>query len=154
VRVAIGADHAGFALKERLKRELVTLGHDVIDEGTTSEAPVDYPDHVIPVAERVSRHEADRGVVVCGSGVGASIAANKVIGVRAALVNDEDAARLSREHNDANVLALGARGLGSPEQAVGWMKTWLATPFAGERHARRVAKIEEYERQRSHEGQP
>lgn len=151
MRVAIGADHAGFALKERLKRELASLGHEVIDEGTTGEAAVDYPDYVIPVAERVARHEADRGVVVCGSGVGASIAANKVLGIRAGLVNDDDAARLSREHNDTNVLALGARGLSSPEQAVGWMRTWLATPFAGERHARRVAKIEAYERRRVQE---
>ena len=151
MRVAIGADHAGFPLKERLKRELAALGHQVTDLGTDSVVPVDYPDFVIPVAEKVARHEADRGVVVCGSGVGASIAANKVAGVRAGLVNSESSARLAREHNDTNVLALGGRDVPSDDEAVRWMKAWLETPFAGERHARRVAKIEAYERQHAPE---
>ena len=146
MRVAIGADHAGFVLKERLKRELEAMGHDVTDVGTHSPAAVDYPDYVFPVAERVAHHDADRGVVVCGSGVGASIAANKVAGIRAGLVTDADSARLTREHNDTNVLALGSRGSQSEDESVAWMKTWLDTPFAGERHARRVAKIEEYEK--------
>lgn len=152
MRVAIGADHAGFPLKERLKRELEALGHQVVDEGTSSAQAVDYPDYVIPVAERVSRHEADRGVVVCGSGVGASIAANKVLGVRAGLVNSEASARLAREHNDTNVLALGGRDVPSDDEAVRWMKTWLETPFAEGRHARRIAKIEDYERRHAREG--
>jgi len=151
VRIAIGADHAGFRLKERLKRELQAMGHEVSDAGTTSEAPVDYPDYVFPVAEKVAHHEADRGVVVCGSGVGASIAANKVHGIRAGLVTDADSARLTREHNDTNVLALGPRCVPSDDDAVAWMKTWLETPFAGERHARRVNKIEDYERQHARE---
>jgi ribose 5-phosphate isomerase B len=151
MRVAIGADHAGFRLKERLKRELEAMGHDVTDVGTTSETAVDYPDYVFPVAERVAHHDADRGVVVCGSGVGASIAANKVAGIRAGLVTDAESARLTREHNDTNVLALGSRGLQSEDDGVAWMKIWLDTPFAGERHARRVAKIEDYEKQHARE---
>lgn len=149
MRVAIGSDHAGFSLKERLKRELAELGHDVEDLGTQGEGAVDYPDFVIPVAERVARGAADRGVVVCGSGVGASIAANKVRGVRAGVAHSDAGARLMREHNDTNVLALGGREVPSSDDAVRWMRTWLETPFAGERHARRVAKIEDYERARA-----
>ena len=152
MKVAIGADHAGFALKERLKRELVAMGHDVTDVGTTSEAAVDYPDYVFPVAERVAHHDADRGVVVCGSGVGATIAANKVPGVRAGVAVSEPGARLMREHNDTNVIAFGAREVPSEDEAVRWMKTWFDTPFAGERHARRVNKIEEYEKRHAREG--
>jgi RpiB/LacA/LacB family sugar-phosphate isomerase len=151
VRVAIGSDHAGLELKERLKRELASLGHDVTDVGTRGPDSVDYPDFSIPVAERVARGEADRGVVVCATGIGASIAANKVPGVRAALVTSDDTARLSREHNDSNVLALGGRSGVPPEDSVRWLRTWLATAFAGDRHARRVAKIESYEREHARE---
>lgn len=151
MRVAIGSDHAGFALKERLQRELAALGHAVTDVGTSSETSVDYPDFAIPVAERVARGEAERGIVVCATGVGASIAANKVEGVRAALVTSAEVARLSREHNDANVLALAGRGPASEDESVRWVKTWLETPFAGDRHARRVGKIEDYERAHARE---
>ena len=145
MRVAIGSDHAGFELKQRLKRELESLGHEVTDVGTNGPESVDYPDFSIPVAERVARGDADRGVVVCATGIGASIAANKVEGARAALVTSDDTARLSREHNDSNVLALGGRTGVPPEQSVRWLRTWLETTFAGDRHARRVAKIESYE---------
>lgn len=146
MRVAIGSDHAGFTLKERLKRELESLGHEVSDVGTASLEPVDYPDYVIPVAERVARHDAERGVVVCGSGVGASIAANKVPGVRAGVAVSESGARLMREHNDTNVIAFGGREVPNEDEAVRWLRAWLETPFGGGRHARRVAKIEDYER--------
>ena len=146
MRVAIGTDHAGFVLKERLKRELEALGHQVVDVGTHSEAPaVDYPDFCFPVAEKVARGEADRGVVLGGSGIGEAIAANKVDGIRAAVVTSEETARLTRLHNDSNVLALGGRTIADAEDAVRWLRIWLETPFAGGRHERRVKKIEDYE---------
>lgn len=146
VRIAIGSDHAGFALKQRVRAELERLGHDVVDVGTTSaETSVDYPDFAIPVAERVARGEADRGVVVCATGIGASIAANKVAGVRASVVTSDETARLTRQDNDSNVLALGGRTVPSADEALGWLRTWLETPFAGGRHERRVGKIADYE---------
>jgi ribose 5-phosphate isomerase B len=140
MRVALGADHRGFGLKEELKRWLAARGHEVIDCGAASAGRVDYPDYAFKVARAVARHQADRGILTCSTGIGMSIAANKVRGVRAALVDSVRLARLSREHNDANVLCLGAdvtrRGLA--RRVVG---TWLATEFAGGRHARRLAKI-------------
>lgn len=146
VRVAIGSDHAGFALKERVKAELERLGHDVQDLGTSSaEVSVDYPDFSIAVGERVARGEADRGVVVCATGIGASIAANKVEGVRASVVTSDETARLTRADNDSNVLALGGKTAPSAESALGWLRVWLETPFAGGRHERRVNKIRDYE---------
>jgi RpiB/LacA/LacB family sugar-phosphate isomerase len=146
VRVAIGSDHAGFALKERVRAELERLGHDVQDLGTSSaEVSVDYPDFSIAVGERVASGEADRGVVVCATGIGASIAANKVGGVRASVVTSDETARLTRADNDSNVLALGAKTAPSADDALGWLRTWLETPFAGGRHERRVNKIREYE---------
>ena len=145
MNVAIGTDHAGFELKQRLKRELEVLGHRVIDVGTFSTEPVDYPDFCFPVGELVSRGEAERGIVLGGSGIGESIAANKVAGVRASVVTSDQTARLTREHNDSNVLALGGRTTGDPEDAVRWLKIWLDTPFAGGRHERRLRKIHEYE---------
>ena len=140
MRVAIGADHAGFLLKEHFKQTLAALGHDVDDHGTHSEEPVDYPNICAGVARSVVRGDADRGIVLGGSGQGEQIAANKVRGIRAALCNDLYTARLSREHNDANVLALGARVV-NRGLATRLVRLFLTTPFGGGRHARRVQKI-------------
>ena len=146
MKVAIGSDHAGYALKERVKAELVRLGHDVQDLGTDSaEKSVDYPDFVIPVAERVADGTVDRGVVVCGSGIGASIAANKVEGIRASVVTSDETARQTRQDNDSNVLAVGGRTNTDFDAVLRWLAIWLTTPFAGGRHERRVAKIRDYE---------
>ena len=146
MRVAVGSDHAGFLLKERVKAELERLGHEVEDLGTDSaERSVDYPDYSIAVGERVSAGTADRGVVVCATGIGASIAANKVEGVRASVVTSDETARLTRADNDSNVLALGGKTAPSAEDALSWLRVWLETPFAGGRHERRVAKIRDYE---------
>jgi RpiB/LacA/LacB family sugar-phosphate isomerase len=151
MRVAIGSDHAGFALKERVKAELQRLGHDVQDLGTDSaEKSVDYPDFAIPVAERVASGTADRGVVVCGSGIGASIAANKVEGIRASVVTSDETARQTRQDNDSNVLALGGRTNTDFDAVLRWLGIWLTTPFAGGRHERRVEKIRDYEARERH----
>jgi ribose 5-phosphate isomerase B len=140
MRVAIGADHAGFLLKEHLKDTLQRLGHTVDDHGTDSEAAVDYPPICLAVGRAVAEGRADRGIVIGGSGQGEQIAANKVAGVRAALCNDLYTARLSRAHNDANVLSLGGRivafGLADEILAV-----WLDTTFDGGRHQRRLDQI-------------
>jgi RpiB/LacA/LacB family sugar-phosphate isomerase len=145
VRVAIGADHRGFKLKELIKRRLRELGHDVVDVGTDSEASVDYTDFAIAAAEKVARGEADRGVLICGSGAGMSIAANKVKGVRAAVAVSPDGARLARAHNDANVLALGAWQESDEKQVDAIVEAFLDAQFEGGRHARRVDKIRAYE---------
>lgn len=145
MRVAIGTDHAGFELKERLKTALVAWGHTVEDHGTFSAETVDYPDFCFPAAESVARGTADRGIVLGGSGIGESIVANKVAGVRAALVTSEETARVTRLHNDSNVIALGGRTNPDHEQVVGWLKVWLNTPFEGGRHIARLAKITAYE---------
>ena len=139
--IIIGSDHAGFALKERLKRELHRLGVRYRDAGPASAEAVDYPDYAHEVAGAVSRGEAEKGLLVCGSGQGMAMAANRHQGVRAAVPWDEETARLSREHNDANVLALGARTLPAGE-AERILEVWLKTPFAGGRHERRVRKID------------
>ncbi|MCL4812895.1 MAG: ribose 5-phosphate isomerase B [Vicinamibacteraceae bacterium] len=144
MRIAIGADHAGFGLKEQVKRLLVDLGHDVEDVGTDSDQSVDYPDFAREVGERVARGAADRGVLVCGTGIGMAMAANKIAGVRAAPVTDMETARLSRAHNDANVLALGARTTDTG-RALDLVRTFLATPFDGGRHQRRLDKIADSE---------
>ena len=146
MRVAIGADHAGFLLKQHLIVTLSRLGHDVDDRGTHSEEPVDYPPICAEVARLVAAGKADRGIVVGGSGQGEQLSANKVHGVRAALCNDLYTARLSRAHNDANVLAMGGRivGFGLAEEI---LTLWLATAFDGGRHQRRVDQIMEIERQ-------
>ena len=139
--VAVAADHAGFALKELLKEELVRLDYGVLDLGTDGEASVDYPDFGDAVAAAVVSGEALRGVAVCGTGVGISMAANRHRGVRAAVCHDATAARLSRQHNDANVLALGARLIGA-EVAKDCLQTFLTTDFGGgERHQRRIGKL-------------
>lgn len=141
VRIAIAADHAGFALKEVLKRVLTECVDQVEDLGTNSNASVDYPDFAAAVARRVTSGACDRGILVCGTGIGMSMAANKLPGVRAAVAWSEDTARLAREHNDANVLALGARVVAADE-AARLVRVFLETPFAGGRHQRRVDKIE------------
>ena len=140
MRVAIGADHAGYALKEHLKLTLQRLGHAIDDHGTHSEEPVDYPPICMAVGRAVAEGRADRGVVLGGSGQGEQIAANKVPGVRAALCNDLFTARLSREHNDANVLCLGERLVG-PAVAEDALKAFLEAKFAGGRHGKRVEKL-------------
>ena len=146
MRVAIGTDHAGFELKQRLRTEFERLGHDVLDLGVhAAEPPVDYPDYCFPVAELVASGEADRGIVLGGSGIGECIAANKVAGVRAALVTSEETARLTRLHNDSNVLALGGRTNHDHDAVAGWLRTWLDTPFEGGRHVARLQKIRDYE---------
>jgi ribose 5-phosphate isomerase B len=148
MRIAIGADHAGFGLKQHLIATLRRLGHDVDDRGTHSEEAIDYPPISAEVARRVADGHADRGVIVGGSGQGEQMAANKVAGVRAALCNDLYTARLSRAHNDANVLTMGGR-IVAPALADEIVALWLATAFEGGRHQRRVDQIGEIERQQS-----
>jgi len=140
MRVAVGADHAGVALKADVVRMLREMQHDCDDLGTAGEGSVDYPDYAERVARGVAAGDYDRGILICGTGIGMAIAANKVAGVRAAPVTDVDVARLAREHNDANVLALGARLVGR-ERALELVRVFLETPFAGGRHDRRVQKI-------------
>jgi ribose 5-phosphate isomerase B len=144
VRIAIGADHAGFELKEHLKGVLSAAGHEVADLGTDSTAPVDYPPICAAVAREVVTARAERGIVIGGSGQGEQLAANKVRGARASLCNDLYTARLARLHNDANVLSIGARvvGTGLAEEI---LRTWLETDFEGGRHARRVAQLAQIE---------
>jgi ribose 5-phosphate isomerase B len=143
-RIVIGSDHAGFLVKEAIREYLQSAGYDVDDQGTSSEESVDYPDYGKAVGERVASKEADLGIAVCGSGIGISIAANKVPGIRAALAHDVITSRLAREHNDANVLALGGR-IVTPEAAVEMVQTFLATAYLGGRHQRRVEKITQIE---------
>lgn len=142
MKIAVGADHAGYALKLELKRYLESWGHEVSDFGTNSEESVDYPDFAHAVGHAVASGIAQAGLLVCGTGIGMAIAANKVAGVRAANADREDCARLSRQHNDANVLALGARVL-DLDQAVAITQLWLSTPFEGGRHQRRVDKMDD-----------
>src|SRR5215831_12753579 len=146
MRVAIGADHAGFSLKQHLIATLARLGHQVDDRGTHDETPIDYPPICADVARLVASGRADRGIVIGGSGQGEQISANKVRGIRAALCNDLYTARLSRAHNDANVLAMGGRviGFGLAEEI---LTLWLTTAFEGGRHQRRVDQITEIESQ-------
>jgi ribose 5-phosphate isomerase B len=149
--VALGADHGGFALKENLKDFVASLGYTVVDCGTHSSEAVDYPDLAYAVARLVSAGEAWRGIVIDGAGIGSAMAANKVPGVRAALCYDHATALNSREHNDANVLTLGAGQIGV-NLARQIVRTWLATPFGGGRHQRRVDKIGEIEKRFLKEG--
>jgi ribose 5-phosphate isomerase B len=144
VRVSIGSDHAGFTLKEHLVVTLQKLGHEVDDLGTDSEASVDYPPICAAVARTVAAGTADRGIVLGGSGQGEQISANKVHGIRAALCNDLFTARMSRLHNDANVLSIGARIVAAP-MADEIVELWLETPFEGGRHERRIALIADIE---------
>ena len=146
VRVALGSDHAGFRLKSVIAEHLRAAGHEVKDLGTASEAPVDYPPFCAAVGRAVVGGAADVGVVVGGSGQGEQIAANKVHGARAALCHDEFTARLSRQHNNANVLALGARVL-APQLALVIVDEWLATDFEGGRHVARIEQLAAIERE-------
>jgi ribose 5-phosphate isomerase B len=146
VRIALGADHAGFPLKTAVAKHLLDAGHDVIDLGTDSEEPVDYPAFCAAVGRAVVRDEADLGIVMGGSGQGEAIAANKVHGVRAALCHDEWTARFARSHNDANVLSLGGRILGET-LALAIVDEFLATTFEGDRHVRRLDQIAAIEKE-------
>ncbi len=144
MKIAIGSDHAGFKLKEEIKKFLKEKGIEVVDFGTHSEDRVDYPDYAIPLAESVARGEEDFGILICGTGIGMSIAANKVKGIRASLVSDVYSAHSAREHNNANILCMGGRVLGV-ELAKEITNAWLNASFMGGRHERRINKISEYE---------
>ncbi|MFW6161647.1 MAG: ribose 5-phosphate isomerase B [Planctomycetota bacterium] len=147
MRVAIGADHAGYKAKQRAIEALQAEGVEVDDVGTHSEASCDYPDYALEVAQRVGRRQADWGVLICGTGIGMSITANKVPGVRAACVHNDFTCELARRHNDANVLCMGARVL-EERQIQDLIQQFLHTPFQGGRHSRRVRKIEAIDRAR------
>lgn len=148
-RIALGADHAGYQAKESIKNYLTEAGYNVSDTGTWSGDSVDYPDFAVKVARRVQEGQDDLGILVCGTGIGMAIAANKIGGIRAAVAHDEMTARMSREHIDANVLALGARVL-TEHQIMAVAKAFLDTPFAGGRHQRRVDKISELDQEPKH----
>lgn len=143
MKIAIGSDHAGFKYKEKIKLLLTELGHQTIDFGTNSEASVDYPTFIRPVAEAVARNEAERGIVLGGSGNGEAMAANRVRGVRCALCWNTETARLARQHNDSNVLSLGERMV-SEEIMLEIVQVWLETEFEGGRHIRRIQMLDEY----------
>ncbi len=145
MKIAIGADHAGYELKELLSKVITEIGHEIIDMGTGSSCSVDYPDYAESVAKAVSDGTYERGILICGTGIGMSIVANKFKNVRAALCNDLFTAKMSRLHNDANILCIGARviGIGLAKEIV---ETWLNTPFEGNRHLKRLEKINFIER--------
>ncbi|HLJ87515.1 MAG TPA: ribose 5-phosphate isomerase B [Candidatus Angelobacter sp.] len=150
MKIALGADHAGYELKEKIKAYLRGKKIEIHDEGTSSTESVDYPDFAVAVAHDVSEQRADLGVLVCGSGIGMAISANKVSGIRAANVSSQYEAQMSREHNNSNVLALGSRIL-KEDEAFKIVDAWLAAQFAGGRHERRIEKIAEIERQEAHD---
>lgn len=138
--LAIGSDHGGYELKEHIKKHLEEKGVEFKDYGTYSEASVDYPDCARPVCEAVQNGEAEAGILVCGTGIGISMAANKFKGIRAALISDVFSAKMSKEHNNANIVCLGGRVTGR-ELAFMMIDEWMNTKFAGGRHAERIAKI-------------
>lgn len=144
MKIAIGADHGGFNLKKEIVGLLEELGHEYKDFGTHSAESIDYPDVAIPVAEAVAAGEFDRGILICGTGIGIGIAANKVKGIRAALVHDSFSAKATRQHNDSNIMTLGERVVG-PGLALDLVETWLDTSFEGGRHSNRVDKMSAYE---------
>jgi ribose 5-phosphate isomerase B len=146
MRIAVGSDHAGFHLKEHVKATLAAAGHDVVDVGTISAESVDYPQYAAEAARMVAGGRAERGVLACGSGVGVSIVANKVDGVRAVNAHDPSEAEMSRRHNDANVVSLSGARL-SPAEADAIVSAFLRTEFEGGRHARRVGQIADLERE-------
>jgi len=146
MKIVIASDHAGYQGKEAIKHQLEQQGISVVDLGTNAETSVDYPDYAERVAEAIAKGEAERGILVCGSGIGMSIAANKIPGIRAALAWNEETARLSRQHNDANVVAIGARTT-EPRVIEQIVNTFLNTEFEGGRHAQRVEKIANLEKQ-------
>ena len=145
MKIAIGADHAGFSLKEQLRLKLAGEGYEVVDFGTDSTESCDYPDFAQSVGRDVAQGRSDRGILVCSTGIGMAMAANKVDGVRAAPAESEDEVKFTRQHNDANVLTLGAKYLDAP-RAMELIDIFLNTEFAGGRHARRVAKIAQMEK--------
>ena len=147
MKIAIASDHGGYDYKQELIPYIESLGHQVLDLGCHGPASVDYPDYGIPCAQAVARGEADRGVVICGTGIGISISANKVPGIRCALCTDPVMARLTREHNDANMLAMGGRIIGI-ELAKGIVQVFLSTEFSGGSHKTRIDKIAQYEANR------
>lgn len=145
MKIAIAADHGGFILKEKLRGQLAALGHDVMDFGTTSTESCDYPDFAQAAGEAVAEGRADRGLLICTTGIGMAMAANKIGGVRAAAARSEDEVRMTREHNDANVLTLGAKYV-DERRALALIRVFLETAFSrGERHVRRIAKIAQME---------
>lgn len=144
MKIAIGADHGGFNLKKEIVALLEELGHEYKDFGTHSADSIDYPDVAIPVAEAVAAGEFDRGILICGTGIGIGIAANKVKGIRAALVHDSFSAKATRQHNDSNIMTMGERVIG-PGLALDLVTTWLDTNFEGGRHSNRVNKMSAYE---------
>lgn len=148
MKIVIGSDHGGYFLKEHIKRYLQEKEYHIEDFGTHTSESVDYPDIAVKVADAVVEGEYDRGILLCGTGLGISIAANKVKGIRAAVVSECFSARMSRLHNDANILALGGRVVG-PDLATEILDVWLKTPFEGGRHERRVNKISEIEKKQS-----
>jgi ribose 5-phosphate isomerase B len=151
LKISIGSDHAGFHYKARIIKHLRDLGHEVADLGTSSPDSTDYPLFIIPAAEAVARGEAERGIVIGGSGNGEAIAANKVKGIRCALCWNDETAELSRRHNNANVLSIGERMV-SIEIALQILEIWLKTPFEGGRHARRIQELDAYEAGQGVEG--
>jgi ribose 5-phosphate isomerase B len=151
MKVAVGNDHRGVSVKQRVVELLAKLGHEVHDIGANGPASVDYPDYAIPVAEEISSGKADRGILICATGHGMCIAANKVAGARAANCRDVVDAELSRRHNGSNIMCLGADLLGE-EQIERMIRTWLVTEFEGGRHTRRTEKVTAYEK--AHEKQP
>jgi len=144
MKIAMGADHAGYLLKDRIRQYVTDRGHQVVDEGTNTSDSVDYPDYALRVAEDVAAGRAERGILVCGSGIGMAIAANKVPGIRAANISNEYEAQMSREHNNLNVLTLGGR-IFEESDAMHIVQIWLDTPFSGGRHSARLEKIHEIE---------
>jgi ribose 5-phosphate isomerase B len=145
MQIGLACDHGGFELKEEVKSFLKSMSFEPVDLGTFTEDSVDYPDYGVLVAQKISNGEMERGILICGSGIGMSIVANKFPGVRAALVNDLYSSRFSREHTDANILVIGARIVGK-ELAKEIVKVWLNTAFAGGRHKKRLEKIEALEK--------
>lgn len=148
MKIAIGSDHAGYELKEKIKAFLKEKNLEILDAGTNNSDSVDYPDYAERVAEAVASDRFDRGIIVCGSGIGVAMTANKIPGIRAAVCNDVESARLSRQHNDANVLTMGGRVIDLKE-AKKIINTWLKTEFMGGRHLIRLAKIAKLERKYS-----
>ena len=145
MKIAVGSDHGGVELKEEIKKYLIQEGYEIKDFGTNSNSSCDYPDYALPVAEAVAEKEFDFGILICGTGIGIGIAANKVPGIRAALCSDTFSAHATREHNNANILTLGQRVVG-PGLALDIVKTFLNTDFQGDRHQYRIDKITEIEK--------
>jgi ribose 5-phosphate isomerase B len=144
MKVAIASDHGGINIREEIKQQMEEMGIEYEDFGCECDTSVDYPDYALPVAEKVAAGEFDRGILICGTGIGMSIAANKVKGIRCALVHDVFSAKVTRQHNDSNIIAMGERVIGAG-LAREIAKAWLTSEFEGGRHANRVGKITEYE---------